>query len=59
MEEIQRIEELLASLKEESTKFYKEGNKAAGTRARKAALLLKEQAQSLRVDILLHQKGIA
>lgn len=39
------------SLEEDFTKFYQKGNKAAGTRVRKAMQELKRKAQDIRVEI--------
>lgn len=49
-----RYDELLAILeeaKEDFEKFYEGGNKAAGTRVRKAMLDLKNKAQEIRVHV--------
>ena len=41
----------IKGLEEDFTKFYKKGNKTAGTRIRKAMQELKELAQKIRVDV--------
>lgn len=39
------------SLEEDFNKFYQKGNKAAGTRVRKAMQELKKKAQDIRVEV--------
>ena len=39
------------SLEDDFSKFYQKGNKAAGTRVRKAMQELKKTAQDIRVEI--------
>jgi hypothetical protein len=51
METYNKIVELLNEVQEDVAKFYEKGNKAAGTRVRKAMQDLKTLAQDLRVDI--------
>jgi hypothetical protein len=51
METYNKIVELLNEVQEDVAKFYEKGNKAAGTRVRKAMQELKSLAQDLRVDI--------
>ncbi len=49
-----RFEELKAMVEAMETdfqKFYEKGNKAAGTRVRKAMLELKNKAQEIRVEV--------
>ncbi len=49
-----RFEELKAmvdAMEEDFQKFYEKGNKAAGTRVRKAMLELKNKAQEIRVEV--------
>ena len=45
------IQEVLNSVQEDATKFYEKGNKAAGTRVRKAMQQIKSLAQDVRVDV--------
>ncbi|MEX0601284.1 MAG: histone H1 [Rhodothermales bacterium] len=45
------LKSFVESLEEDFTKFYKKGNKAAGTRVRKGMQELKRKAQDIRVDI--------
>jgi len=51
METYNKMVELLNEVQEDVAKFYEKGNKAAGTRVRKAMQELKSLAQDLRVDI--------
>lgn len=51
MENYQRLMDLVASAKEDFEAFYEGGNKAAGTRVRKAMQELKGLAQDVRVDV--------
>jgi hypothetical protein len=55
METLEKIKELTEVLSVNSTKFFK-GNKSAGTRARKTAQELKALLQTLRGEILEHNK---
>lgn len=51
MEKYQQIKDLVLSAEADFEKFYVKGNKAAGTRVRKAMQDLKELAQEIRVDV--------
>jgi hypothetical protein len=51
MEVFEKIKSLLAECEDDIAKFYEKGNKAAGTRVRKAMQDLKKLAQDLRVDV--------
>jgi len=51
MESLNEIQKVLDSVQEDVTKFYEKGNKAAGTRVRKAMQQIKSLAQDVRVDI--------
>jgi len=51
MELLNEIQEVLNSVQEDATKFYEKGNKAAGTRVRKAMQQIKSLAQDVRVDV--------
>lgn len=51
MEKYQEMKELLASIEGDMEKFYKNGNKSAGTRIRKAMQDIKNKAQELRVHV--------
>ena len=57
MEKYQQIRELIISAEGDFDKFYNKGNKAAGTRVRKAMQDLKELAQSIRIDVQNHKNG--
>lgn len=46
-----QLKALLADLEPELDKFYNKGNKAAGTRARKALQDLKNLSQEIRLEI--------
>jgi len=52
MNRFQELKILVLALEEEFTKFYDKGNKAAGTRIRKAMQELKKLAQEVRTNIL-------
>ncbi len=45
------LKSFVDSLEEDFGKFYDKGNKAAGTRVRKAMQELKAMAQDIRVDV--------
>jgi hypothetical protein len=51
MEHYKEMKELLASIEDDMEKFYKNGNKSAGTRIRKAMQDIKNKAQELRVHV--------
>ena len=51
MESLNEIQEVLNSVQEDATKFYEKGNKAAGTRVRKAMQQIKSLAQDVRVNV--------
>ncbi len=44
-------------LEDDFNKFYEKGNKAAGTRVRKAMQDLKKQAQDIRVEVQNRKNG--
>lgn len=52
MENYTKIKEILEQADTDAEKFYNQGNKAAGTRLRKAMLELKNIAQDVRKEIL-------
>lgn len=56
METLEKIKELTEVLSSDATKFFN-GNKSAGTRARKSAQELKALLQTFRGEILEHSKG--
>lgn len=51
MEQFTRLMELVGSAESDFEAFYEKGNKAAGTRVRKAMQELKSLAQEIRVDV--------
>lgn len=55
MDTLENIKTLVENLSVDTTKFYN-GNKSAGTRARKLAQELKDSLQTLRKEILEHTK---
>lgn len=55
METLEQIKSLVETLSLDTTKFYN-GNKSAGTRARKTAQEVKALMQTLRNEILNHTK---
>lgn len=56
MELLEQMQEVLNSVQEDATKFYEKGNKAAGTRVRKAMQQIKSLAQDVRVDVSAKNK---
>ena len=48
---ITQLEEVLAAAREDAAKFDEKGNKAAGTRVRKAMQSVKTLAQDVRVAV--------
>ena len=55
METLEQIKMLVETLSLDTTKFYN-GNKSAGTRARKSAQEIKALMQTLRTEILNYSK---
>lgn len=53
----EQMKELLEDIQPDMEKFYDKGNKAAGTRIRKAMQTLKALAQDQRVEISEMNKG--
>ncbi|RMH60725.1 MAG: histone H1 [Bacteroidetes bacterium] len=51
MSRFDALKNFVHELEEDFTKFYEKGNKAAGTRIRKAMQELKQMAQDIRVEI--------
>ncbi|MEL6672413.1 MAG: histone H1 [Bacteroidota bacterium] len=51
MEKYAKLKSLIVSIEEDFSKFYDKGNKAAGTRARKAMQEVKVLAQDIRKEI--------
>ena len=57
METLEKIKALVEVLSVDTNKFY-QGNKSAGTRARKQCQELKALAQQLRTEILESKKDV-
>lgn len=51
MEKFGKVKELVAAVEADATKFYENGNGAAGTRVRKAMQDLKNLAQEIRAEV--------
>ncbi len=51
MEKFEQLKNLVINATDDFAKFYDKGNKAAGTRARKAMQEVKTLAQEIRKDI--------
>jgi hypothetical protein len=51
MDKYKELETMVTNLKDDVTKFYEKGNKAAGVRIRKSLQDIKALAQAIRVDI--------
>ena len=56
METLEQIKTLVESLNQDATKFFDNGNKSAGTRARKTSQEIKALLQTLRGEILEGRK---
>jgi hypothetical protein len=57
MEKFNELEALIASMKEDVTKFYEKSNKAAGVRVRKSLQDVKALAQAIRVNVSEQKKA--
>jgi hypothetical protein len=51
MSKFEELKNHILDLEKDFEAFYDKGNKAAGTRVRKAMLALKKLAQDIRVDV--------
>lgn len=51
MKKFNDIKEILSSIEGDADKFYNKGNKAAGTRLRKAMLQIKDLAHEVRREV--------
>ena len=51
MSRFTELKSFVESLEDDFSKFYEKGNKAAGTRIRKAMQDLKRKAQDIRVEV--------
>ena len=56
METLEKIEQLMATLKEDAVKFFEKNNKSAGIRTRKTAQIIKATLQDLRKIVLEESK---
>ena len=56
MELIEKLENLMVILKEDTDKFFEKGNKSAGVRTRKGAQEMKSVLQDLRKEVLTSTK---
>lgn len=56
MEKFNELKELIASIEEDTNKFYEKGTKAAGVRVRKGLQEIKRVAQEMRIDISAQNK---
>ncbi len=57
MELFEKLEAVVAEARGDADKFYGKGNKAAGTRLRKAMQDLKGLAQEIRVEVQNSKNG--
>jgi len=57
MDKFNELEALVASMKEDITKFYEKSNNTAGVRVRKSLQEIKALAQAIRVDISAQKKS--
>jgi hypothetical protein len=51
MQNLNKIKEVLENVQDDATKFFEKGNKAAGTRVRKAMQEIKALAQAVRQEV--------
>ncbi|MGA9648880.1 histone H1 [Pedobacter sp.] len=51
MEKFEKVKELVSAIEADATKFYENGNGAAGTRVRKAMQDLKVLASDIRKEV--------
>jgi len=51
MEKFEKVKEVISAIEADATKFYENGNAAAGTRVRKAMQDLKVLAQEIRTEV--------
>ncbi|AEN72880.1 conserved hypothetical protein, conserved [Rhodothermus marinus SG0.5JP17-172] len=58
MSRFDQLRDLVLGLEQDFKKFYEKGNKAAGTRIRKAMQELKKLAQEIRVEIQEKKKAM-
>lgn len=51
MDKFNQLKALILEIEDDFSKFYEKGNKAAGTRCRKAMQEAKELAQAIRLEV--------
>ena len=51
MQNLNKSKEVLENVQDDATKFFEKGNKAAGTRVRKAMQEIKALAQAVRQEV--------
>ena len=57
MDKIEKLEQLTVTAKDEAEKFYKKGNKSAGTRLRKTLMEIKKLSHEIRADVTETKNG--
>ncbi|SNS53522.1 hypothetical protein SAMN06295967_1123 [Belliella buryatensis] len=57
MSEFNKLKEMVASLEDDFVKFYEKNNNAAGTRARKGLMEIKNLVLEIRKDIQLKKNA--
>lgn len=57
-EQFQEIKDIIVELEDDILKFFDQGNKAAGVRARKKLQELRKKARQLRFEILKKRKDM-
>ena len=57
MSRFSELQDFVSELEKDFTAFYDKGNKAAGTRVRKAMQDLKKKAQDIRVEVQEKKNG--
>lgn len=57
MSKFSDLKDFVEGLEKDFSQFYEKGNKAAGTRIRKAMQELKQHAQDIRVEVQDMKKG--
>lgn len=58
MDKYEQLKQLVVEAESDMVKFYKKGNKAAGTRVRTMMQRLKQLAQEIRVEIQGKKKRV-
>lgn len=57
MSKFSELKDFVVDLERDFSQFYEKGNKAAGTRVRKAMQELKKMAQDIRTDVQARKQG--